>query len=266
LKFDPAGLPLLRGYIDETGDRGFSEKSSPIFGVAVLLVAEEHDRELRDTVTRLRNDFGVTTVPLHWVKHCGPKDHDRRRHVARQLALVPSVQLIYVLVHKADVPTNSAMRGDHSLVYNYVARLAFERIALAARDWPGGRRRAIVKVSHVKGHDHPELLRYLQHLCPQQPGSAWVPWSLATSAVTIDSPARILGLQAADMYAGILNAAMSTDRYGHSDYDHLLTTAHQIRRAASGKVLRYGIKVLGDEDQLITAQPWWPLLNRNAAA
>lgn len=205
------------------------------------------------------------------MRRCGGRStavrraHDRRRHVARLLAALSGVQVIYVVIDKSCVPANAGMRDDNSLAFNFTAKLLFERIALSARDWPGGRRRAIVRVSHVKGHDHPEMLRYIREQCPRQTGSGWIPWSLATSAVTIDSPAQIFGLQAADLYAGIFWAAMTPDKYKVTDHGHLLEVAHQIRRV-DGKMLGYGIKVLGDRNQLITGQSWWPAVGGSIAA
>lgn len=143
---------LLGAYVDETGDRGFTTKSSPIFGITAVLVADELDAMMRSAVTTLRSDFGVEGVPLLWSRYCGPAHHDRRRHVARTLAKVPGLQAIYVMIDKLRSPDSAAMRTDQRLAYNYVARLAFERIALAARAWHGGSRRAVVRVAHVKGH------------------------------------------------------------------------------------------------------------------
>ncbi|WP_231648038.1 hypothetical protein, partial [Saccharothrix sp. NRRL B-16348] len=148
--------------------------------------------------------------------------------------------------------------GDIVKTYNYASRLLFERIALIARDWPGGTRRAITKVAHVRGHDHAATTTYITTTCPATWSPVPVPWSLVTSNIEVAGTGAYDGLQAADVYAGMLNAAIAPDAYGNCSPDYLLECAHQIRRGPAGQVLNFGIKVLGDQS-IITGQSWWPL-------
>jgi hypothetical protein len=75
-----APRPILRAYVDETGDRGTSGKSSPFFAFAALLVADEDEPPLRAAVSKLRRDLGVPVgKPLHWKDHV--KTFPRRQHV-----------------------------------------------------------------------------------------------------------------------------------------------------------------------------------------
>lgn len=253
---DLATLPIVRVYLDETGDRGFGPKASPLFGFCAVIVPEEHDAALRFAIRRLRADFGVNNGPVHWVEHLRPKHHDRRRHAGKVLATVPEVKLIFTLIDKAAVPATAEMRNDRVKTYNYASRLLFERIALAARDWPGGTRRAIVKVAHVRGHDHDVTLDYVINICPGTYSQITIPWHLVTSNIDVAGTAAYDGLQAADMYAGMFNAATVADKFGNCSPEYLLDCAHQLRRGQNGRVLTYGIKVLGDPS-VVTAQPWW---------
>ncbi|GLZ28162.1 hypothetical protein Lesp02_03520 [Lentzea sp. NBRC 105346] len=253
-----AALPVVRVYIDETGDRGFKPTSSPTFGFCAVLVPDEHDNDLRTVIQTLRNDFEISGErPVHWKEHLRPRFHERRRHAAKRLATVPGVQVIHVVIDKANVPLNAGMRGDIVKTYNYALRLLFERIAFAVRDWPGGSRRAIVKVAHVKGHDHAKSLDYVTKTCPVSPSPVSVPWNLVTSNVTIEGTTAVDGLQAADLYAGMFNAAITPDRFGNNWPEYLLAVTHQIRRGPNGKVCDYGIKILGDK-KIVTDQDWWP--------
>src|ERR1700760_1457564 len=81
--------PLIRAYVDETGDRGHGGGSSPFFVFAAVLVPDEDESGLRAAVSQLRRDM---TVPagkaLHWKDHV--KTFSRRQHVARTLAQVRS--------------------------------------------------------------------------------------------------------------------------------------------------------------------------------
>jgi hypothetical protein len=155
---DFTSLPILRGYIDETGDRGFGSSAFKTFGLCVVLVPDEDDSELRQAVRQLRADFNIDIGKrLHWAEHLRARNHDRRRHAAKTLADVPRVSLIYAMIDKRQVPAQSRMRTDVVATYNYATRMLFERIAYAARDWPGGTRRTVIKVAHIRGHDHAAL-------------------------------------------------------------------------------------------------------------
>ena len=46
-------------YIDETGDRGLGTNSSPIFGMAAIVIRETDLPSLREATAQLRSDFGV---------------------------------------------------------------------------------------------------------------------------------------------------------------------------------------------------------------
>ncbi len=64
--------------------------------------------------------------------------------------LLPGVMVIYVIVEKSAIPARSGLHTDHAIFYNYAAGLVMERILLAARDWPGGSRDAVVRFGHVR--------------------------------------------------------------------------------------------------------------------
>ena len=253
---DITAMPILRVYIDETGDRGFGPKASPLFGFCAVVVPDHHDLDLRQAIQRLRHDFGLNGSALHWVEHLRLRHHDRRRHAAKVLGTVPELKLIFALIDKANVPTHSGMRTDIAKTYNYATRMLFERLALTASHWPGGSHRAIVKVAHARGHDHMATINYIRNICPLAPSNFVVPWHLVTPSITVGGAGSYDGLQAADVYAGMLNAAITADRFGNCSPEYLLGCAHQLRRGPSGKLLNYGIKVLGDP-AIITAQSWW---------
>jgi Protein of unknown function (DUF3800) len=245
--------PLLRAYIDETGDRGHSARSSPFFAFAAVLIADEDEPGLRAVMSQLRRDL---TVPpgkaLHWKDHV--KTHSRRQHVARQLAGVAGLRVVYVVVEKAAVPAGSGLHTDHVIFYNYAAGLMMERLLFAARDWTGGPRDAVVRFGHVLGFDHGTTEAYFRLKAAQQGG---VPWGGLHGRVHFDDQAAWDGLQAADQYAGILNVALRRDEFGGYDESHLLCVRHQIRRNWSGEAWGWGFKVLGNE-VTFTSLPWWP--------
>ena len=92
-------LPLLRAYIDETGDRGHSGKSSAFFAFAAVLVADEDEGDLRAVMPKLRRNLSVPAgKALHWNQYV--KTFSRRQHVATELATTPGVTIIYVIVRR----------------------------------------------------------------------------------------------------------------------------------------------------------------------
>lgn len=163
---------LVRAYIDETGDRGHSGRSSRFFAFAAVLVADEDEPNLRAIMTRLRQDL---TVPpgkaLHWKEHV--KTYSRRQHVARTLAQVSGVIVIYAIVEKETIPTTYAMYRDHELFYNFAACIIMERVLRAAQEWRYGPRDVIVRFGHVKGFDHDTTIEFFEKKSAVQHGIPW---------------------------------------------------------------------------------------------
>lgn len=247
------GVPLLRAYIDETGDRGHSAKSSPFFAFACVLIADEDEPGLRAVMSQLRRDLGIPPgKALHWKDHV--KTHARRQHVASVLAGVPGLTVFYVIVEKSAIPVNSGMYSDQVLFYNYAAGIVMERALLAARDWPAGGRKVLVRFGHVRGFDHSSTRNYFKR---KAAAGGWVPWDRLNGPVGFADQAGWDGLQAADQYAGMLNAAITADQFGGHDEQHLLRIRNQLRRNGNGSSLGWGFKVLGNV-ATFTSLPWWP--------
>lgn len=149
----PSPRSILRVYVDETGDRGVSGSSSPFFAFAAVLVADEDEPPTRAAVSKLRRDLRVPQgKQLHWKDHV--KTFSRRQHVTKTLTVVPGLMVVYVLVEKSAIPAAAAMRQDHAIFYNFAAGLILERVLLAAKYWPGGARRVVLRFGHVRGFDH----------------------------------------------------------------------------------------------------------------
>jgi hypothetical protein len=250
----PMTAPLLRAYVDETGDRGITARSSRYFAMAGLTVADEDEHLIRDVVQRCRD---VLKVPaggaLHWQDHV--KKYSRRQYVTSQPAAVPGLVVNYVIFDKASIPAASQPRSDHVVFYNYVAGIMLERLLLTARGRDGGPRSLITRYGHVRGFDHAETLRYFQQKRKQ--GRPRVPWHLLHGEIKFVDTGSYDGLQAADQYAEMLNVALSEDEFGGYEHHHLLAIRHQIRRRSSGDAWGYGFKVMATGNHM-DRYPWWP--------
>nr|WP_246298531.1 DUF3800 domain-containing protein [Nocardioides panaciterrulae] len=243
---------MLRVYIDETGDRGVGPKASPFFAFSAVLVADEDEAHLMQAVRDLRQDFGIPAgKALHWNEHV--KTFPRRQRVASLLGALTPAMVVHVAVEKAGIPQQAGMRNDHALFYNFAAGMVMERVLLAARDWPGGTRDALVRFGHVRGFKHDTTADYIDHR-RRSNNPHWVPWHLMHS-LHFDGQANYLGLQAADQYAGMLALAFRPDEFGGFEEHHFLRTAHQIR-AVNGRRVNYGFKWLG-RPATLAAIPWW---------
>lgn len=223
-------------YIDESGDRNSGEgRESDHFTMTAVLVEAEHEHQLRMQIEGARAVWGIEG-PLHWVKHLRAKRMDRRRALCEMLALVPSVQVIHVVLDKSRLITLGHLANNQVSAYNYVARLLLEPIAYAANGWPGGCRVAQVYFGMVGGVEPSYVSRYLNHCACHPQGS--VPWDAVKWPLKFEATSARSGLQAADMYSGMLWAAVR-----HSDRTWLDLVHHQFYRSRSGVITGYGIKV-----------------------
>lgn len=231
-----------------------SPSASRFFSMAAIVVPDEHDAAMREVIRTIRRDLSVpATKPLHWQEHV--KTYQRRQHVTELLKTIPGLVVNYIIFEKGSIPATAVLRVDHARFYNFVAGMTVERILLTAAHWPGGPREVNARFGHVRGFNHGETLNYLASK-RSQANCSWLRWDLLTSLKFEDAGA-LLGLQAADQYAGILNVAMTADRYGGYEPWHLLDIRQQIRRGPKGTALNYGFKpmVLGST---LNSYPWWP--------
>jgi len=245
---------LVRVYVDESGDRGWSAASSPVFLQAALIVPDELDANLRAVRDQLCVDLSKPThTVLHWAQNI--KQHSQRKHVAKVLgSLAPQrgylgVQLAYVVVDKARCSQDPSGMGNHTRMYNYSFRRLLERVSWRARRM---NREALVTIAHVKNFKYPELASYLALLKSRDTSIEWA----RLRSIKIGDPIHRQLLQLADVAAGALYAAVVPDAYGSVEDSYLAEMEGMIYRNTPGKVTTYGLHVIGG-DALLTGLPWW---------
>ncbi|MER7249764.1 DUF3800 domain-containing protein [Kribbella sp. NPDC000426] len=237
--------PLVRAYVDETGDRGLSSRSSRYFGMVALVLADEDDSVMRRAIGECRRRLSVPAhKPLHWTEHV--KRYPRRQFVASQLAAVPGAVLNIVLVEKAAA---AEAMSDQVAFYNFVAGRVLEQVLDTADQWPGGRRDVVITFGHVRGFRHEETLAWFEKL--RASDSVDRPWDLLRGRPGFLGPGQLDGLQAADQYCGMLRAALEADEFGGFEAHHLLAVRPQIRYPDGFE----GIVLPGT----MAAYPWWPV-------
>ncbi|RIQ18869.1 DUF3800 domain-containing protein [Jiangella rhizosphaerae] len=257
-------LPAVEAYIDETGDRGTSKKSSPYFAVTAVVIPDESALHLRTVVKGMRAEFGIPPgQALHWNDHFRVRTPERRELAARLLAGIPGTTLSYVIVRKENIGRSWKMSDDGAIFYNYAIRLALERVVHTAAAWPGGPRRVVVRAGSVRHMDHTATADYPARVtrgAGSRAHAVVTPWHLLHWPPRWFGADRYDGIQAADLYSGILRCALDGADDDAACGRYLLRCRHQLRRSGSGRILGYGVKFIGDEGYLARRR-WWTDLN-----
>lgn len=238
-------------YIDETGDRGNSKSSSPIFGMAAVLVDDEGAVNLRAAVDQLRSDFRVPAGKvMSWKEYV--KTHDRRRRAAEVLGSLDHLRVCYVYAVKAELRTGS-YRDDPQRFYNYVAYKMYKSTLWAARAWTGAGGRVWTRFSHVRHHDHRVTESYIRAEASSDPK---VPIAMEQGLRWVSAD-RYAETQAADLYGGFLKSALWPDgEFNYVETAYLLRVWPQLRNSESCAI-PLGIMPM-PEYGLLTRQPWFP--------
>ena len=236
-------------YIDETGDRGSSANSSPIFGMAALIVPEEQGPSVRAAVNVLRSDLDVPSDRvLSWKEYV--KTHDRRRRAADVLAALPGVRVCYVYAKKAELRSDSYV-SDKRRMYNYVAYKTYKSIVWACRNM--GASEVIIRFGHVRHHDHGDTEAYIRREASQD---SKVPDRLVSSMRWVSAD-RYLESQAADLFGGFLKAAVwPGGRFNYTEPGYLVGVWHLIRNSETCAV-PLGIMSMQSND-VLTSEDWFP--------
>lgn len=226
-------------YVDESGDRNSgSNRGSDFFTITAVMVEMEHDHQLRIVVEGAKAVWRLKEGrQLHWVEHLRARHEDRRRTLAELLAAVPSVCVVHVVLDKTALTPNSYLAREQAGAYNYALRYLLERVAYAADQWVGGARIADVSLGLVGGVDDRETMRYLNHVATHERGT--VPWDALRWPMKFRATSERAGLQAADVYSGMLWAALV-----HGDRRWFDLVHHQIYRSEAGQIRGFGIKVI----------------------
>jgi hypothetical protein len=259
----PKPRPRLELYVDETGDRGMSHKSSPYFALTGILVPGTSTDYLRTVINGLKLEFGLgKDDPLHWVDHLTPRRRDRREMATRMLASVPDLTVIHIVANKATMTKDMGMAQSGAVFYNYMARLLLERALMHAQNRPDGEHVVVARFGHVRGMIVEDSQEYLHSFKLGVRHSPWpIPWHLLQGKPKWHQTKDYVGIQAADIYAGVLGCALDAEFDDEECALLLKQQAHQIRRSWNGTAMGYGFKALGDT-QFLTERSWWPSINK----
>lgn len=238
-------------YIDETGDRGSSSGSSPIFGMAAVIVTEAGAVELRKAVAQLRSDFGVPSRKvLSWKDHV--KTHDRRRRAAELLCKVDELKVCYVYAIKSELDPASYIT-DVARFYNYIAFTMYKSITWAARNWQGKNAQLWTRFGHVRHHDHTTTEAYIR---AQVAADQRIPFHMEQGLRWVSAD-QYLESQAADLFGGFLKAATWPDgQFSYTEPSYLLKVWTKIRNSEQCAI-PLGIMSM-PQNHLTCEMSWFP--------
>jgi hypothetical protein len=239
---------LYRVYVDETGDRGWGGRASPIFVVSAVIVRDGTEGDLIGALDRinvaLKKPAGTV---VHWAENV--KQHSQRKRVVRELADLDMV-ITSVVVVKAPLIGSGTGLSDATTMYNYAIRRLLERVSWFLHDRGAT---ASVIFAHVKRFPYSKLRGYVNLLraLPTE-----IRWHTFLGQPRIDQPNRIRQLQVADLVAGALGSALRKDDYGGYEASYLLGLVPLIYIRGRGRVTSYGFNVVGPIAHMPN-YPWW---------
>ena len=243
----------IHAYIDETGDRGNTATSSPIFGMAAVLADEDGVQGLRRALTVLRSDFGLAPdCVLSWKAHVST--HDRRKRVAEVLGQVQGIRVCYAYALKSELRPGSYVE-HRDRFYNFVAYQLYKSILWTVRNWKGVNGKVWTRFSHVRHHDHTMTEAYLRREAQQDPRvplymEQGLKWVCATDHAES---------QASDLFSGFLKAALwPGGQFNYTEPAYLISVWHQIRNSDTCAI-PLGIYPMPDAS-VLTKLDWFPCL------
>jgi hypothetical protein len=238
----------FQAYVDETGDRGWTDRASRAFALTAVVVADADVARCAAALDELCDRFAKPRgTTLHWTENV--KDHVQRKLVARTLAALP-ITVINIIVMKEALRARPTQLSDPTSMYNYAVRRLLERVSWLVADAGGT---ADTTFAHVRRFPYEHLRDYLALLRTQR---TQVRWAALPGALRFGTPADTPGLQLADLAAGCLSAALKPDPFGDHEPAYLLTLAPRIYVRGGGRVSSYGMNVIGPAGAM-DAYPWW---------
>jgi hypothetical protein len=222
-----------RVYVDESGIRSHSPKSSDHFVMSAVMLPNSQEPRARAMLAGLRSDF---KMPAGTVLSFKDLPHAKRVHISKTVAAQPYIGITNVVVCKR---LFARPETDVDLAYLYTLRFALERISWYI-DTKGGK--AYVTFAHIKGFKIAKLLSYVNKLQAMGTGTE-IRWDALYLPVRMDTVATIECLQIADTAASATGQAFHTDEFGNVEPRYLMTIRRRLYRHPTGPITSYGMKL-----------------------
>lgn len=224
---------MLQAFIDESGTRDLSPKSSDHFVMSAVVIDPIQQEFLANDLKHLKKLTG--RLPHHELSFKRLKDNHRAT-VTTYLGQIDWATLISVVVCKRHLVDSLSDDTDR---YLYTLKLLLERLSWLAR-----RRQKVMHytLAHIKGMKLETLREYENYLRNINTEIAWN--HLSIHGGKLDQPIRLEGLQIADLIASSTGVAFNASpRSGRVHPEYFEPLVKHLYNPSPGKLASYGLKM-----------------------
>lgn len=245
--------PGYLAYIDESGQRARTQRSSPHFVMSALVIRSDRQEEAAAFIADLRKILNRKPGDtLHWKNY---SKHEQRRLASSRVGGADHLfRVCSVVVCKNHLEVDSG-GWNQDIAYLYTLRFLLERLSWLARDIgprPGLLRYTLAHVRHFK---IAKLRKYEYKLMELGANISWA--HLDPVGGQIDQPNRVEMLQLADLTASAIGAAFNPRQSdGTIQLDYVRNLAPVLYCPSWGQLASYGLKMHPWNQDTRAAYPW----------
>ncbi len=245
------------GYVDESGDEGFSFQSgsSRWFVLSSVIMRKSEESETVKLVDMVRGRINEERQPNHRMPprkplHFRDLKHEQRKYFASEIGEA-SLRIIVVMIDKSRLTSPENFQNENRL-YHYVTRLLVERISWYCRDnkrlTDAGDGKIDIVFSNRASLDYDAMKQYLNYLEANRVALAYhaTPNIIDPNRISTLTSGKRMGLQLADAVASSFYYAVEPSIYGFTEDSYakyLYKTAYRHKEQVWG----YGIKLMPGE-------------------
>lgn len=237
---------MLHAFIDESGQRSHSAKSSCHFLMSAAVVRDSNLNKIPVRLDRLRVELGRETGDyLTWKKI---RTHPERLHVAKTLGSLNWLRAVTVVTCKRHLDPG---RLNETQMYLFQLRFLLERLSWLAQSHGEV---LTYTLAHIRGFKMEDLREYEHRL---RSGQSTIRWDhLDPRGGGIDQPQRLQELQLADLLVSASAPAFEPDRFGNVETAYFQQVQRRFYRKQGGGALGYGLKIHPWAEGTKAAYPW----------
>lgn len=238
---------MLEAFIDESGDRGITKKSSDYFVVSAILVEDALAQAATDLLAQIRHD--LNRHPGDTMSWKNIKSHSQKLHAVQLIGGSPFT-ISSVVVCKRHL---SEKLPTETLAYLYSVRFLLERLS-----WIAERQHTSVAytLAQITRCTIGQLREYEETLRGKE--DCQIHWDYIARPGRIDQPNRVEFLQLADLVASATAPAFEADEFGNTERRYLNELSPRLYRHGAGEnaLTSYGLKMHPWHEACRKAHPW----------
>lgn len=239
----------LFAFVDESGQRSFTQNSSDYFVLACIAIPESRLPDAADWLVGLRSDLGRQPLDtLHWNKFPA---HTSRLRASQALGEQGFGRALAVVSCKRHLQREPSFTQDHA--YMLAFRYLLERLSWLARQ---RRMELNYTLAHVRGFPKAKLREYEAKL---RVSENQIDWSCVSSVPSkIERPETVEYLQIADIVASSIGVAFNPDKFGNVETRYVHEYKDRFYRGweDTRDLTSYGLKMHPWTDNTKAAHPW----------